>query len=159
MRVLLTDILTTVQAAELAGISSQTIIDAIRRGQFVPDVDCIKRGHVWLVTRQAVERVFDRQFWNADEGHIFCNRCDRHLPHTEDHFHPYTSRHGKPGLRRTCRDCVNSLQASWRDNNRPKLRDYWREQAARFRASNPGYDARWHRARRERRRTQEGKTA
>ena len=54
----LDDVMTFAEAAERWGLSDPAILRvAVTRGRFRPD-EIRKSLHVWLVTRQAMERVF-----------------------------------------------------------------------------------------------------
>lgn len=55
----LSDVYSTTEAAEIWGIDKSTVRRAIMQGRLIEGDDCRKSGPwVWLVTNQAMERVF-----------------------------------------------------------------------------------------------------
>lgn len=66
------DLIAITEAAELWGTSISTIKRFIKEGKFIDGVDCKNFGRQWVITKDAMNRVFgvisyDLSKWNSED--------------------------------------------------------------------------------------------
>lgn len=141
----LDDILTVTEVAALYHLSTQLVSRACNHGRLVVGKECVYKGSLWIITRQAADRLWGHRLLQAPPGMRVCRKCRAILP--ENRFVYFKTKSGE-GMGYVCRDCRNLQCEAWRQKNKARLRPIRAAYARQYRASGKARSPRHYRLKR-----------